>query len=220
MTAPDLSHIIEPLRALAVPIAKLSPDPENARKHSQQNLDAIKASLRDNNQYLPLIVQEEGMIVRVGNGRLQAAKELGWTHIACAVVPMERVDAVKLALADNRTSELAEWDFEVLSSLLQELHSNEGDRVMELGWSGPELEPLLNASWSPPAIDDDVEFESSSGGAGNKSKDKTKGDVDTRVLVFSKDQWMRLQAALVLPDETPNDDIIAALLDVIETVEE
>lgn len=56
----DLSHIAEPLRALAVPVASLNPDPANARTHDRRNLDAIKASLAKFGQRLPLVVQKAG----------------------------------------------------------------------------------------------------------------------------------------------------------------
>lgn len=207
----DLSHIIAPLRPLAVEIATLSPDPDNARLHGDENISAIKASLKSNGQYLPIVVQAEGSIVRVGNGRLRAAKELGWTHIAAAVVPMDQVAAVKLALADNRTSELAEWDFEVLSTLLQGLHDNEGDHsILELGWSSHELEPLLNSDWAPPQIDDSAEFDQSDG-AKTKKKDKAVA-ADSRVLVCSLEQWAQLANALGISEDVDNDTAIDRLL--------
>jgi len=111
-------HIVEDLRKLAVAVADLNPDPSNARKHGQRNLDSIKASLAAFGQRKPLVVQREGMIVRAGNGTLEAAKVLGWDYIAAVVIDEDSAQAVQFAIADNRTAELAEWDDETLATLL------------------------------------------------------------------------------------------------------
>jgi hypothetical protein len=116
--APDLSHIAEPLRPLAVPLHTLTPDPANARKHPDRNLDAIKGSLAAFGQVKPVVVREATGTVVCGNGTLAAAAALGWTHIAAVVKPMDQATATALAIADNRTAELAEWDNGVLDKLL------------------------------------------------------------------------------------------------------
>lgn len=72
-----LSHIELPFRPLAIPIDSLNLDPANARLHDEKNLAAIKGSLARFGQRLPLVVQQQGMIVRAGNGRVVAAKMLG-----------------------------------------------------------------------------------------------------------------------------------------------
>lgn len=132
---PDLSHIAEPLHHLAVDIGSLTPDPRNARKHDRQNLDAIKTSLTRFGQVEPLVVQRQGMIVRAGNGRLQVAKELGWKHVAAVVVDQNDADAIAFAIADNRTSELGQWDYGTLMSLLESVNVP----VSDLGFQEEEL---------------------------------------------------------------------------------
>src|SRR5437773_9448552 len=102
-TEGSLEHIAESLRALALPIASLSLDPANARTHDEKNLGAIKGSLSRLGQRLPPLVQKQGMIVRAGNGRVMAAKELGWTHLATVVVDESEVEATAHAIADNRS---------------------------------------------------------------------------------------------------------------------
>lgn len=76
------AYINESLWPLVVPIASLKPDPSNARKHGDRNLETIAASLNRFGQRSPIVVQREGMVVRDGNGRLAAAKSLGWQSIA------------------------------------------------------------------------------------------------------------------------------------------
>jgi ParB-like chromosome segregation protein Spo0J len=113
-----LGTISEPLQPLAIDIDELHPDPANARKHNVKNIDAIKASLHAYGQRKPVVVQRQGMIVRAGNGTLEAAKALGWTHLAAVVIDEDNATASQFAIADNRTGELAEWDDETLASLL------------------------------------------------------------------------------------------------------
>ena len=146
--SPDLGHLAEQLRALAVPIASLSLDPANARLHPERNLNAIQASLRAYGQRKPLVVRRAGMIVTAGNGTLEAARALGWTHVAAVVVDDDALTATGYAIADNRTAELAEWDDEALARLLGELRLEEVD-LDALGWSAAEVEALVAEAVSP-----------------------------------------------------------------------
>jgi hypothetical protein len=141
-------HIHESLRHLAVRIDALTHDPKNARKHNERNLDAIRASLKRFGFRQPLVVQEQGMIVRAGNGRLQVARELGWATVPCLVVDESEAEATAFALADNRTSDLAEWDSDNLASILEGIHGD-GGSVAELGWADHEFTPLIDEPGSP-----------------------------------------------------------------------
>lgn len=106
-----------------VPISSLILDPENARKHSKRNLEAIAGSLSTFGQRRPLVVWDG--IVIAGNGTLEAAKSLGWDKIEITRVPPDwtHEQARAYALADNRTAELADWDHEILADQLIELDS-------------------------------------------------------------------------------------------------
>jgi hypothetical protein len=106
-----------------VRIDSLILDPENARKHSKRNIDAIAGSLSTFGQRRPLVVWDG--IVIAGNGTLEAAKSIGWTDIEITRVPPDwtHEQARAYALADNRTAELAEWDSEILANQLIELDS-------------------------------------------------------------------------------------------------
>lgn len=106
-----------------VQITTLTLDPENARKHTKKNLEAIAGSLSTFGQRRPLVVWDN--IVIAGNGTLEAAKSLGWKTIEITRVPPDWThdQARAYALADNRTAELAEWDSEILADQLIELDS-------------------------------------------------------------------------------------------------
>lgn len=115
--------IHDSLQALAVPIDSLRPDPDNALTHPEENVEAIAASLEEFGQDQPLVVQKDGMVVRKGNGRLQAARRLGWTHIAALIVDDDDLRAAARAVADNRSSQLAKWDDAVLARLLEKFRT-------------------------------------------------------------------------------------------------
>ena len=124
-------------------IADLLLDPENARKHSQKNLDAIKASLTKFGQRKPIVTNSAGVIL-AGNGTVEAARSLGWDHIEVVVVPSDWDEATAraFALADNRTAELAEWDENVLAKQLLELLDVDFDiEVLGFELPEPEIEP-------------------------------------------------------------------------------
>ena len=123
-----------PLKIQTVKVESLTPDPSNARQHSQKNLDAIAGSLRRFGQRRPLVVH--GDVVIAGNGTLEAAKSLGWTHVSITRTPVEwsYEEARAFALADNRTAELAEWDSAILADQLVELDAV-GFDVAEFGFA-------------------------------------------------------------------------------------
>jgi DNA modification methylase len=123
-------------------IESLSLDPNNARKHSKRNLDAIAASLNKFGQRKPIVVHQNTVIA--GNGTLEAAKTLGWTEISISRCPADwDTDTAKAyALADNRSAELAEWDDAILATQLLDLDEMGWD-IEDIGFSQKDL-PDLN----------------------------------------------------------------------------
>jgi ParB-like chromosome segregation protein Spo0J len=118
--APDLGHIAEPIRPLAVPCAELDFHPQNPRRHREADQAALRASLREFGQLKPVVANARTSPPQVvaGNGLLQAALSLGWTHVACVRVDLDESKAAAYAIADNRTSELSAWDDDNLKDLL------------------------------------------------------------------------------------------------------
>lgn len=109
------------LRIEEVKIDSLKLDPENARKHSEQQLKALATSLHEFGQQRPAVIGSDN-IVYAGNGMIQAAVALGWEKISIIKLPFD--DPIKcraFAIADNRTSDLASWDSEELVKTLERL---------------------------------------------------------------------------------------------------
>jgi ParB-like chromosome segregation protein Spo0J len=97
------------MKIQSVSIDSVMVDPANVRLHPQRNMETIKASLARFGQQKPLVVDGDN-IVRAGNGTLEAARALGWQDIKIIRTPLKGSEATAYAIADNRSSELAEWD--------------------------------------------------------------------------------------------------------------
>lgn len=161
-------RIVPALQHLAVPIDSVFFDPENARLHPERNKEAIRRSLEMYGQTTPIVVQKSTMKVVAGNGRLEVARELGWTEIAATIIDMTDLEAAGYGLADNRTAELAKWDFEVVARLDKLLMDAGHDSV---GWSSDEL-AVLRTDWTqfPGAVDSPPEDP--------EGKEKEEGDAE------------------------------------------
>jgi hypothetical protein len=146
-----LAKIHPDLLPFAVPLVELNEDPENSRSHPEENLEAIAQSLEEFGQDQILIAQKAGMVVRKGNGRLKAARRLGWTHLACLIIDEPRLRAAARAIADNRTSETSRWSEPVLAHLLREFQESGGGLagVPAVGFTEEQVRRLIGGSEGP-----------------------------------------------------------------------
>jgi hypothetical protein len=170
--------ILEALRPLVVPIETVREDEDNARHHGTKNQKAITDSLRRFGQQKPIVVNADGVIV-AGNGTYRGAQELGAKEIAAATTDLDTLTLQRAyAIADNRTGELAEWNYEGLSKQFEELIADEFD-VETLGWTAGEIESLTLADWSPP----------------QKKELPTKEDQEGRRITLTDEQWEQFNRA-------------------------
>jgi len=108
-----------------VPIAAISGDPANLRVHDQRSIAAVAASLRRFGQQKPIVIGHDGVVI-AGNGTFEAAKLLGWTHIAASRTDLKSTERVGFAIADNRTAEMSRWDDEALRTMAAERRADFG----------------------------------------------------------------------------------------------
>lgn len=196
MPTPNLDHIIEPLRPLARTIEDLVLDPENTRLHGEESVEGLMRGFKEHGFRTIVIVQREGLIVREGNGRVMAARRLGWTHLPVAVVEESDIEAVSAAIADNRIAELSLWNTENLTAMLRKLQVESVD-LNALGWADHELEPLLAAEFKPPTID-----EAPIDRAGDESPED-----GVSTITFTDEQWESLTGWL---GEEPTAELLVA----------
>ena len=84
-------------------------------------VDAVASSIKNFGFKNPIVIDSDNEIIN-GHTRLKAAKKLGLDTVP-VIIADDLTEAQKKAfrLADNKVSELAEWDFELLESELNEL---------------------------------------------------------------------------------------------------
>ena len=135
-------------------IESLKPYEKNPRKN-EGAVDAVASSIREFGFRVPIVVDEDGVIV-AGHTRLLAAQKLGLkevpVHIAVGLTP-EQVKAYRLA--DNKLHELSTWDMELLPIELSELRGMDIDLEL-LGFSSEELEKMLGATGTEGLTDPDA----------------------------------------------------------------
>ncbi len=124
------------MKIMNLAMSKLRLDPRNARAHSKKNLAAIQASLERFGQQKPIVVMTNGTVI-AGNGTVMAAKALGWAGLNAAIFTGTIEEARAYAIADNRSAELAVWDFTELAAQLGKL----GD--FELGFDERDIAAVM-----------------------------------------------------------------------------
>ena len=128
------------MRVKTVALEHLTEDPQNARVHPERNMKAIVESLRTFGQVEPLVVRAHSNVVVGGNGRLAAMRQLGWKNAKVVTVDLDDDKVAALAIALNRTGELAEWDEVKLSNLLSAI--TEDALLTATGFDDKELRKL------------------------------------------------------------------------------
>ena len=145
---------------------KLVHDPENPRKHGEENLIAIRSSILSYGQVEPLVVQKSTKMVIAGNARLRVLKDLGYKSVKIVMLDVDDTEARKLSIALNRSGELAEWNEDVLAKHLEALSADMDFDSLTVGFDEDDMAELVNAfggsiealDFSPPDDDGDVGF--------------------------------------------------------------
>ena len=126
-------------------INDLQNDHKNARKRTDLSSKLIKESLQKFGAARSIVIDENNRIL-AGNGTIAGAKAAGIKNLKVIETDGNEIIAVKrigltedekvgLALADNRTSDLSEWDLNMLEELSQEHDLNpwfDNDDLKEL----------------------------------------------------------------------------------------
>ena len=111
-------------------INDLKQDHKNARKRTNQSAELIQESLKRYGAARSIVIDENNRIL-AGNGTIEGAKAAGIKNVRIIETDGDEIIAVKrtglsehdkvgLALADNRTSDLSDWDAEMLHRLSEE----------------------------------------------------------------------------------------------------
>lgn len=103
----------------------LTPDPKNRRRHTSRNVEMITEAIEQVGTGRSIVIDEDDVVL-AGNATVKAAGLAGLTKLKIVEAEGDEVIAVRrrglsseqkraLAIYDNRTAELAEWDVEQLA---------------------------------------------------------------------------------------------------------
>lgn len=116
----------------------LIPYAKNPRKN-EKAVDAVAQSIQQFGFKVPIVITAEGEIV-AGHTRVLAARKLGLEAVPAVIASDLTPQQIKaFRIADNRSAEIAEWDYSLLDAELKDLAA-EGFDVLQLGWKPGELE--------------------------------------------------------------------------------
>ena len=119
-----------------VEIEKLKPYKNNARTHSDEQIEKIAKSMKEFGFINPVLVDGDLNVI-AGHGRILGAKKLGMKEVPCLFIE-DLTEEQKRAyiIADNRLAEDAGWDKELLKIELEDLKNMNFDITL----TGFELE--------------------------------------------------------------------------------
>lgn len=97
---------------------------ENNPRNNDGAVDAVANSIREFGFKVPIVVDKNNVIV-AGHSRARAAEKLGLEFVPCIIADDLTEEQIKaFRLADNKTGELATWDFDKLNNELNGIDLN------------------------------------------------------------------------------------------------
>src|SRR5271155_5015422 len=125
-------------------VASLTPDPSNARLHTDKQVRQIAKSIEVFGFNVPILINAESQVV-AGHGRLEACKKLGITELpTIRLEHLSEHQARAFVIADNRLTEKAEWDNRLLGEQLKILSEAEIDFSLEVtGFEMSEIDLMI-----------------------------------------------------------------------------
>lgn len=104
-----------------IKIDKLKPYENNAKIHTEYQVDLITKSIEQFGFINPVLIDENKNVI-AGHGRIEAAKKLNMQEVPTITIEGLSDDERKAyILADNKLSELAEWDNKLIAQELKDL---------------------------------------------------------------------------------------------------
>lgn len=138
---------IEQMQEVAVD--KLRPYANNAKQHSPEQVEKIANSIEEFGFLSPCIIDKDFNII-AGHGRVMAAMQIGRETVPCVFVEgLTEAQRKAYVLADNRLTELGDWDMNIVSAELEELLSLDFD-IELTGFDFPN-----EAEFEEPTINDE-----------------------------------------------------------------
>jgi len=123
-------------------LSGLIPYARNARKHSQNQVSQIAASIKEFGFNSPVLLKDDSTII-AGHGRVMAAEKLGLKKVPCIYLKhLTPTQAKAYGIVDNQLTLNSEWDNELLKLEVLDLKENDVD-IDILGFKNEELSQIL-----------------------------------------------------------------------------
>jgi len=123
-------------------LSDLIPYINNSRKHSDNQVAQIAASIKEFGWTNPILVDGDNGII-AGHGRIMAAKKLGMTEVpVIELAHLSKEQRKALIIADNKLALNSDWDTNLLAIELKDLQDLGFDLNLT-GFDGDELANLL-----------------------------------------------------------------------------
>lgn len=141
------------MKVKKIPITKIKPYWRNPRKNDGA-VASVRLSIENYGFNVPLVVDPNFVII-AGHTRYKAALQLEFDELPCVVLDIDERKAKEYRIADNKTSELASWDYENLMPELRELDID----IMQPFFSDLDLSGMLNPVQMnfEPVTDEEIE---------------------------------------------------------------
>jgi len=154
-----------------VDIDLLKPNPNNARQHTDRDIENLVKSISKFGFKNPIIANKDGTIL-VGNGRYLACKKLGIKQVPVHYTDMSEEDAKAFAIMDNRSTELSTWNLEYL---LPQLEALKLDNMLE--YTGFDNVDFDNLKYKIEDYIHDINYINNKQNEDKKTKDNKKSDI-------------------------------------------
>ena len=133
-------------------ITEIKPYEKNPRKNDEA-VEYVANSIKEFGFKVPIVIDKDGVIV-AGHTRYKAAQELGLEKLPCIIADDLTEEQVKaFRIADNKTSEKASWDNDLLKEELGGI-LDEFD-MTDFGFGEFEL-TILQGDYEPEPYDDEM----------------------------------------------------------------
>ncbi|MFA5252085.1 MAG: ParB N-terminal domain-containing protein [Phycisphaerae bacterium] len=128
------------LKVQNIDLSLLRPWEDNPRINDDA-VDSVARSIEHFGFNVPILCNQE-LVIIAGHTRWKAAKKIGMKSVPVIVLEMTEDQHKAFAVADNKTAEVASWDYPKLRKVLREL-KHKKINIPSLGYSKTELQALL-----------------------------------------------------------------------------
>lgn len=171
---------MEKTKVTYIDVDSLIPYANNPRLNDNA-VDAVAASIKEFGFKVPIVVDGENVIIN-GHTRLKAAHKLGLKQVPVIVADDLTPEQVKaFRLADNKTSELAEWDMDKLDIELEGIDEID---MEEFGFDDSEID--VSDDMEP--IDDEQ--------IGDAMSQEHKMKLDGSSIILTEDEYKLIRSKL------------------------